>query len=112
MFRNNRITFRGKPVMVVAIEMESVSETARSEPVAGDADDMYREAAAGEGVIVVGQPRAAPRPEPRRRPRDSGARTESSACRSSASSWTIVDQQGTIFMDRTRLPATTGTTTR
>jgi len=53
MFRSNRITFRGKPAMVAAVEMNSVRETARNEPVAGDADDMYRRAAAGEGVIVA-----------------------------------------------------------
>ena len=53
MFRSNRIMFRSKPAMVAAVEMNSVRETARNEPVAGDADDMYRRAAAGEGVIVA-----------------------------------------------------------
>lgn len=52
MFRNGRITFRGTAVMVVVVEMSSVAETARMEPVAGHAVDMYRKAAAGEGLMV------------------------------------------------------------
>ena len=52
MFRNGRITFRGVPIMAVALEMESVAATTRSRPVAGDAADMYRLAAGGEGLIV------------------------------------------------------------
>jgi putative ABC transport system permease protein len=51
-FRNARITFRDRPAMVVAIEMASVAETATRRPVAGDRDAMYRQAAAGEGLIV------------------------------------------------------------
>jgi hypothetical protein len=38
--------------MIVAIEMASVAETGRRRPVAGDAAEMYRRAAAGEGLIV------------------------------------------------------------
>ena len=52
MFRSGRIVFRGIPIMAVAIEMRSVAETARTRPVAGNASDMYRRAAAGEGLIV------------------------------------------------------------
>ena len=52
MFRNNRATFRGKPVMIAAIEMDSVRHTAHTRPVAGAADNMYTDAAAGRGVIV------------------------------------------------------------
>jgi putative ABC transport system permease protein len=52
MFRNNRITFRGKPAMVAAVEMESVRVTARHDPVAGETVSMYDRAAAGEGLIV------------------------------------------------------------
>jgi putative ABC transport system permease protein len=52
MVRDARIVFRETPVMVVAIEIESIAETARREPVAGDPDAMYRRAAAGEGLIV------------------------------------------------------------
>jgi putative ABC transport system permease protein len=50
--RNGRTTFRGTPVMVVAIEMSSVAETVQLPPVAGDAREMYRRAAAGEGLVV------------------------------------------------------------
>jgi putative ABC transport system permease protein len=52
MFRNNRVTFRGSPAMVAAIEMDSVRSTAHTRPVAGNADDMYSKATAGEGLIV------------------------------------------------------------
>jgi putative ABC transport system permease protein len=52
MFRNGRITFRGVPIMAVAIEMASVAETSRTRPVAGRAPEMYHRAANGEGVIV------------------------------------------------------------
>jgi putative ABC transport system permease protein len=52
MFRNGRITFRGRPAMLVAIQMNSVAETNRHAPIAGNAAEMYRKAAAGEGLIV------------------------------------------------------------
>lgn len=52
MFRFSRVPFQGVPIMAVALEMQSVSETARTRPVAGEAADMYRRAAAGEGLIV------------------------------------------------------------
>jgi putative ABC transport system permease protein len=52
MVRDGRITFRKTPVMIVAVEMESLAETARREPVAGNADEMYRKTAAGEGLMV------------------------------------------------------------
>ena len=52
MFRNSRITFRDRPVMVVAIEMSSVAQTSPRKPVSGTTDEMYRTAAAGTGVIV------------------------------------------------------------
>ncbi|MCU1384006.1 MAG: hypothetical protein JWL71_2703 [Acidobacteria bacterium] len=52
MFRNGRITFQGVPIMLVAIQMESVAETNRRAPIAGNAAEMYRQAAAGEGLIV------------------------------------------------------------
>jgi putative ABC transport system permease protein len=51
--RNLRVTFRGTPVMVVAIEMDLLSQAVhRPPPVAGDAATMYGRAAAGEGVII------------------------------------------------------------
>jgi putative ABC transport system permease protein len=52
MFRNGRIAFKNVHVMLVAIQMNSVAETNRREPIAGNAADMYRKAAAGEGLIV------------------------------------------------------------
>jgi putative ABC transport system permease protein len=52
MVRDGRITFRRTPVMLVAVEVKSLSETARREPVAGNAEEMYRKTAAGEGVMV------------------------------------------------------------
>jgi putative ABC transport system permease protein len=50
--RNGRTSFRGTPVMVVALEMSSIAETVHLPPVEGNAEDMYRQAAAGEGVVI------------------------------------------------------------
>jgi putative ABC transport system permease protein len=50
--RDARVMFRKTPVMVVAVDVESVSETAHRDPVAGNAADMYRRTAAGEGLMV------------------------------------------------------------
>src|SRR5262249_15624560 len=52
MLRNRRLTLPGTPGLVNAIEIRSVAETPQRKPVAGDADDMYRRTAAGEGVMV------------------------------------------------------------
>jgi putative ABC transport system permease protein len=52
MVRDARIVFRRTPIMVVAVEVNSIQQTARRAPVAGDEADMYRRAAAGEGLIV------------------------------------------------------------
>jgi putative ABC transport system permease protein len=52
MVRNARIVFRGTPVMIVATDVNSLSETARRAPVEGRADTMYRETAAGRGLMV------------------------------------------------------------
>jgi putative ABC transport system permease protein len=52
MVRDARIVFRKTPVMVVAVEVDSIAETVRRDPVAGDPDDMYRRTAAGEGLMV------------------------------------------------------------
>lgn len=51
-FRNGRVAFRGKSAMLVAIEMDSVAITNHRAPIAGDAKEIYRRAAAGEGLIV------------------------------------------------------------
>ena len=52
MVRDARIVFRKTPVMVVAAEVNSLAQTARREAVEGNADDMYRRTAAGEGLMV------------------------------------------------------------
>jgi putative ABC transport system permease protein len=51
--RNARIMFRQTPIMVVATDIASIGETARRRQIAGDADEMYRVAAAGRGLIVA-----------------------------------------------------------
>ena len=53
MVRDARIMFRNTPVMVVAVEVNSIAETAQRAPIAGDADEMYRRTAAGEGLMVA-----------------------------------------------------------
>jgi putative ABC transport system permease protein len=52
MVRDARIVFRNTPVLLVAVEINSIAQTARREPVAGNADEMYRKTAAGEGLMV------------------------------------------------------------
>jgi putative ABC transport system permease protein len=52
MVRDARIVFRQTPVMVVAVEVDSLAQTARRVPIEGDARDMYRRTAAGEGLMV------------------------------------------------------------
>jgi len=50
--RGGRVVFRGTPVMLVAVDIASVAETAPRPPVAGDRHEMYRLTAAGMGVMV------------------------------------------------------------
>jgi len=52
MVRDARVVFRGTPVMIVATDIRSVSETAHRPPVEGDAATMYAAAAAGKGLVV------------------------------------------------------------
>jgi putative ABC transport system permease protein len=52
MVRETRVVFRKTPVMVVAVEMTSIAQTARRPPVEGNADEMYRRTAAGDGLMV------------------------------------------------------------
>ena len=52
MVRDARIIFQQTPVMVVAVEVDSIAETAHREPIAGDASTMYAMTAAGEGLMV------------------------------------------------------------
>ncbi len=53
MVRDARIVFRKTPIMLVSVEVDTMPLTAQRAPVAGNADEMYRRAAAGEGVIVA-----------------------------------------------------------
>jgi putative ABC transport system permease protein len=46
------MVFRKTPIMVVAGDITSIAETSRRNPLEGNADDMYRKAAAGEGLLV------------------------------------------------------------
>jgi putative ABC transport system permease protein len=50
--RNARVVFRQTPVMIVATDIASVAEKVHTEPVAGRAEEMFRETAAGRGLIV------------------------------------------------------------
>lgn len=50
--RSTRIRYRDTPVLLLATEIDGLGRRARRRPVAGDADTMYRQAAAGEGCIV------------------------------------------------------------
>jgi len=98
--RDARIVFRGTPIMVVAVDVKSISETARREPIDGNADDMYRRTAAGDALMVsdnlaqlqhlrVGEILELPAPYGTIRLPVAGIVLDYS------------DQQGTILMDRT-----------
>jgi len=50
--RDGRVTFRKTPIMLVAVDVMSIAETAHRDPIAGDAATMYRKTAAGEGLMV------------------------------------------------------------
>ncbi len=50
--RDARVVFRKTPIMIVAVDVKSVAETTRREPIAGNADDMYRRTAAGGALMV------------------------------------------------------------
>jgi putative ABC transport system permease protein len=49
--RSHRMNYRGRPVMVVAVEAKSMGDRARRPPVEGP-PEMYEMAAAGKGVIL------------------------------------------------------------
>jgi putative ABC transport system permease protein len=52
MVRNARIVFRQTPVMIVATDVRSLSETAPREPVSGSAREMYDLTSSGRGLMV------------------------------------------------------------
>ena len=97
--RDARIMFRNTPVMLVSVEVDSIAQTAQLPPVAGNAAEMYRRAAAGEGLMVadnlaqlqhlkLGDMLEVPAPNGLIRLPIVGVIVDYS------------DQQGTIFMDR------------
>jgi putative ABC transport system permease protein len=50
--RNARVVFQNAPVMVVATDVKSLSETAPRKPVSGDAREMYALTESGHGLMV------------------------------------------------------------
>jgi putative ABC transport system permease protein len=52
MVRDARIVFRRTPVMIVAVEIASIAQTAHRDPVEGNAGEMYRLTAEGRGLMV------------------------------------------------------------
>src|SRR5262245_7608253 len=52
MVRDARVVFRKTPVMIVATDVSNLAETVRRMPIAGNNDTMYRETAAGRGLMV------------------------------------------------------------
>jgi putative ABC transport system permease protein len=52
MVRDARIVFRRTPIMLVAVEIASIAQTAHRDPVEGNADEMYRLTAEGRGLMV------------------------------------------------------------
>jgi putative ABC transport system permease protein len=50
--RSLRIDYGGTPILIVSVEIDSLVRHVRRRPTAGDERTMYREAAAGRGVIV------------------------------------------------------------
>jgi putative ABC transport system permease protein len=52
MVRSPRVTFRGIPIMLISMEVESLARRVRRRVVAGDPETMWREAAAGRGAII------------------------------------------------------------
>jgi len=52
LIRSARVILEGKPVLMVALEIEGWKERARRHPIEGDEETMYRLAAEGRGIIV------------------------------------------------------------
>ena len=50
--RNARIMYQKVPTMLVSFDMKSIAQTVKVRPVAGDPVEMYREAAAGNGLLI------------------------------------------------------------
>ncbi len=52
MLREDRVVFRGRPVMVLAVELTGMVEQMRMAPVEGDITPMLRELEAGRGLLI------------------------------------------------------------
>jgi hypothetical protein len=50
--RSVRVMVKNTPIMLVAADIASLGRRAKLPPVEGDLDDMYRRAAAGDGVLA------------------------------------------------------------
>jgi putative ABC transport system permease protein len=50
--RSVKISMDGRPALLIAVELDSIGRRAYLPPVAGDRSTMYRDAAAGKGVII------------------------------------------------------------
>jgi putative ABC transport system permease protein len=50
--RSVKISMDGRPALLIAVELDSIGRRAYLPPVAGNADTMYRDAAAGRGIII------------------------------------------------------------
>jgi putative ABC transport system permease protein len=52
MVRSARTLYHGVPVMVVAVEVAKLAQKVHGKPIAGDAREMYRLTAAGQGAMI------------------------------------------------------------
>jgi putative ABC transport system permease protein len=50
--RDARIVFRKTPIMLVAVDLDSVRQTVHRPPIEGSEAEMYRKATAGEGLLI------------------------------------------------------------
>ena len=79
------LTIQGKPTMFVAADIADLRKHATLPPMAGNTEDMFRLAAAGQSSAGFGKLRAAARIQAGRRGRYSQPQAACCACRSPAS---------------------------
>jgi putative ABC transport system permease protein len=99
MVRSDRIVFRGRPLFVVSLEIGSWAQRARRHALEGNEEEMYRLAAAGQGVIISDNLRALANlhvHDPVEIKAPNGVLRLPVA--GAVSDWS--DQQGTIFIER------------
>lgn len=97
--RSVKISMDDRPALLIAVELSSIGRRAYLAPVSGDASTMYRDAAAGKGVIISDN-----------YARLHGVQTGSSLNLPAPTGWVSLpvlgvimdwsDQQGSIFVDR------------